>query len=139
MKDTSMSGLAHYLINEYYSKYTGGRRDIVPTIEQIETAYETQKDRFVIIRDENIKGVAVFLTLSDKTFEALERYDITRVDVLKVLLLEGGPNVHFVLLCADGVRTILTGMNEVKRRMNPKTISWWNPDFTKLHKFKVRT
>ena len=134
-----MTDLASYLINEYYARYTGTRLDIIPTVEQIERSYIQHQDKFIIVKDDKIKGVAIFFTLSDETYNIIESFDITKVDVLKMLLLEAGPNVHFVLLAAMGMKTILVGMDQVKHRINPKTISWWNPDFTKLHKFKVRT
>lgn len=134
-----MSELSEYLIENYYSKYQGPRQDIIPTVEQIELGYKRFKDNFVIVRDDKIKGVAIFLTLSDKTYMHLKKYDISQIDVLSILLQEHGDNVHFVLLCADGIKTILYGIQEVKKRRNPKTISWWNPDLNKLHKFNVRS
>jgi len=133
-----MSDIAEFLITHYYSKYKGERKDIVPTLEQIEQGIANHPDKFVIVADEKIRGVALFLTLSDETYKTLETFDITQVDVLKILLTEFGSNVHFVLLCADGVKTIVRGIKEVKRRVNPKTISWWNPDLSILHKYEIK-
>lgn len=133
-----MSELSDFLINNYYSKYHGTRTDIIPTIEQIEEGFIRHKDRFVIVRDDKIRGVAIFLSLSDETYAKLKEYDITKVDVLIRLFEEYGPNVHFVLLCADGTKTIMQGIKEVKKRVKPKTISWWNPDLTYLHKYIIK-
>lgn len=128
-----MSEICDFLIGHYYSKYKGTRTDVVPTIEQLQRGITNHPDKLVIIRDENIKGIGIFLRLSDKTFAELKSFDIQRVDILKGFLNETGSNIHFILLCADGYKTIMTGLNHVKRRYNPKTISWWNPDLTHLH------
>lgn len=134
-----MSDISEYLLANYYSKYKGDRKDVVPTPQQIDDGYKNHPDKFVIVRDEKIKGIAIFVTLSDETCKMLWNMDITRVDVLNRLLEEHGENVHFVLLCADGMHTILYGIKKVKERTNPKTISWWNPDLNKLHKFRIRS
>ena len=132
-----MTEITDFLMKNYFAKYNGTRTDIVPTVQQLEDGYKTHKDKFVIIKDDKIKGIAIFLTLTDETYKQLKELDITRVDILKMLLKESGQNVHFVLLCAGGIRTILAVGNEVKRRVKPKTVSWWNPSFTKLHQFQV--
>ncbi len=133
-----MTELTSYLMYNYYSKYKGGHKDVVPSIEQIENGYKNYPDHFLIIKDDKIRGVAVFVTLCDKTVETLCTLNINRVDVINKLLLEQGRHVHFLLLCADGMITILRGIRELKKKVNPKTISWWNPDLTKLHTYKVR-
>lgn len=133
-----MSEIGDYLMTQYYSKYHGPRNDVVPTIEQLEQGITNHPDKFVIVRDDKIKGVAIFVTLCDETYAILQRIKIGDIEILKRLLREHGPNVHFILLCADGRKTILRGIDYVKRKVNPKTISWWNPDFTKLHKYTVR-
>jgi hypothetical protein len=134
-----MSEIADFLMDNYYSKYRGEKAGVVPTLEQLEQSITNHPDKFVIVRDDKIKGVAVFLTLSDETYQKLESYDITQVDVVKMLLEEYGRNVHFVLLCADGKRTILAGMSQIRKKLHPKSISWWNPDFTNLHKLNLRS
>lgn len=132
-----MKSLAKYLMDNYYSKYHGDRADVVPTSEQIALAYKLHRDKFVIVRDDKIKGVAVFVTLTDETYKLLDSLDITRVDILEMLFKEAGPHVHFVLLCADGYKTIVYGMNKVIKRYRPETVSWWNPDLNKLHKYFI--
>lgn len=130
--------VGYYLIKNYYSKYKGSRKDVIPTIEQILQGITNHSDKFVIVRDDKIKGVGIYLTLSDETFSKLESLDVTRVDILSGLLLECGPNVHFILLCADGYKTIVAGVNYIKKVINAKTISWWNPDLNKLHIYNIR-
>lgn len=133
-----MTEIGRFIMEKYYSKYKGPRFDVVPTVEQLEKGIKQHPDKLVVVRDDKIKGVGIFLTLSDETFKMLQSFDITQVDVLMALLQEHGPNIHFVLLCADGQKTILTGINMVKAKYKPKTISWWNPDLSKLHKYEIR-
>lgn len=133
-----MSEIAEYLMTHYYSKYTGPRTDVVPPADILERCLDNHKDKLVVIRDENIKGVGIYVTLSDETCELLREMDVTRVDVLTRLLQDHGPNVHFILLAADGMKTILMGIQEVKRRLDPKTISWWDPDLKRLHKYILK-
>ena len=83
-------------------------------------------------------GIGVFLTLNDETYKRLEMIDIRRIDVLQALALEVGRNVHFVLLVAKDLKTIMRGLRQVIRDFKPKTVSWWNPSFSKLHKYEVR-
>jgi hypothetical protein len=129
--------IAKYLLENYYTKQTS----IVPTEFQIFQAYERHQDEFVIIFDnpeeKNILGCAVFLTLSDDTYLNIDRINMTDLAVLSHLVEERGPNIHFILLAADGIRTIMAGIKLVKEYYKPKTISWWNPDMTVLHKYNL--
>ena len=137
MRDSlTFTAVGKYLMDNYYAKYKGKRPDVVPTMEQIDKALENHGDKILVVWDEKIKGVGIFLTLSDETYAKLKELDITDITILAGLLLEYGPNIHFVLLCADGYRTIMTGLDQVRRKYHPKTISWWNPDLTKLHEYK---
>lgn len=120
-------------MKNYYSKYKGNRTDVVPTEFDLERGLEYCADKVVIVRDDKIRGVAIFVTISDHTMSLLRSFDITQVDVIMSLLRERSDNVHFILLCADGQKTIMQGIKQVKDKLNPKTISWWNPDLTKLH------
>jgi hypothetical protein len=128
-----MTELGQWLMDNYYSKYLGNRTDVIPSEDQMDRALQNHQDKIVIVRDEKIKGVGIFVTLTDETYALLRELDITDIDILKGLLVQSGPNIHFIVLCADGVKTIMTGLIQVKRKYNPKTISWWNPDLTHLH------
>lgn len=128
-----MREIVDYLMDNYYSKYVGPRTDIVPSHKMLEEGLIKYADKVVIVKDDRIRGVAIFVTLTDETMDLLESFDITQMDVLRSLLQEHGDNIHFVMLCADGRRTIMQGLDYVKNKHHPKTISWWNPDLTKLH------
>jgi hypothetical protein len=132
-----MTELAEYLMINYYNKYNGSRSDVIPDIDTLECGLKNHSDKIVIIRDEKIKGVAIYLTLSDETYDLMSNLDITRLDILTRLLKEEGRNVHFVLLAAKGINTILLGIKEIKRRLNPRTISWWDPELKRLHKYNL--
>ncbi len=133
-----MTEIADYLMINYYAKYKGTRDDVIPDRKTLLQGLNNHKDKVVVIRDDKIKGVAVYVTVSDKTYARLKEIDIRREDVLKGLLNEFGPNVHILLLAADGYNTIMMGVDEIKNRVNPDTISWWNPEMSKLHRFNLR-
>jgi len=135
----NITEIGQWLMDNYYSKYVGDRTDIVPTMEQIYTGLKAHEDKIVVVQDDKIRGVGIFVTLTDETFNMLRSFDITEMDVLAGLFQQHGPNLHFVILCADGYRTIMTGLRQAKERVNPKTISWWNPDLTHLHKYTLRS
>lgn len=133
-----MSEIGEYLLAEYYPHYTGDRTDVVPDNETLEKGLANHPDKVIVIRDEKIRGVAIFVTISDETYGKMKDLDMTQVDVIKGLFNEHGPNIHFILIAANGIKTILMGINEIKRRIHPKTISWWDPNLRILHKYKVR-
>ena len=124
-------------MSSYYAHYKGTRTDVIPTREVIEQALAQHADKFVKVG--NIKGMAVFLTLTDETYERLEEFDISKVETLIPMAQERGENLHFVVVAADGLRTIRKGLRKVIRRLNPKTVSWWSPDFKRLHRFNLRS
>ena len=128
--------IVDYLMNNYYSYYKG-KEDIVPTSEQIEAAVKNHPDKLVIVQQGDIKGMAFFLTLTDETYQRLDTLDIKKVDILIPLLMENGKNIHFILLAADGIMTIMLGLKRVIQRTRAKTISWWEPDFSYLHRYNL--
>ena len=128
--------ISQFLMDNYYARYTGDK-DIVPTKEQIDQAIANYPDKMVTIGALQIEGVAFFLTLTDETYAKLESIDISDLDTLKSLCLENGKNVHFVLVCGSGVRNILRGIKKTIERVHPKSISWWEPDFSYLHRYNM--
>ncbi len=140
MSEAEAKDISQYLFDNYYSKYKGKRTDVVPTPAQAMMAVMNadRDDKIVVVRDDKIRGVAVFVTLSDETYAKVRHLDITAVDILTDLFKESGPNIHFVLLCADGWKTILYGIDKVKAKYDPKTISWWNPDLSQFHEYKFK-
>jgi hypothetical protein len=131
-----MDEIIDYLMNNYYNVWPGRKEDI-PTTDMIKAGLINHPEKFIIIRDDKIKGVAIFLTLSDNTYNALGCIDIDNELALIQLFAEKGDNVHFLLLAADSQRTILRGVKEIKNRLHPKSISWWNPETTRLHKYNT--
>ena len=128
--------IADYLYTHYYSHYRG-KELIVPTHEQIGQALLNHPDKFIIIQDGDIKGIAMFVMLTDKTYEGILELDIQDIEVLKSMAQENGRNMHFLLLAADGYRTMMKIRKYAKQQFNPKTFSWWNPTLTKLHRYNV--
>ena len=126
--------IADYLMKNYYPRCPEA---LVPTKEQINQAILNHPEKIIIVRDKGIVGIAIFLTLSDSTYSQLERYDLRDVEVIKELCLETGNNLHFVLLTADSFKTIRLGLKRLIKNLRPKTVSWWNPEFNKLHRYAV--
>jgi len=131
-----MKDIGEYLMKNYYAKYKGCLMDIVPTEEQLELMLDVCAGNTIVIRNAEIEGVGIYLTLTDETFKEIEKHDITDVNELSRMLKERGTNFHFVLLAANGIKTIMLGIEEAKRR-KPKTISWWSPDRKQLHKYHL--
>jgi len=127
-----MTQVAQYLIKNYYTRYTKVKAPAMKTL--VKLCFE-RKDRMVIIQDDRIKGVAIYLTLTDETYRMLKDIDIANADAQMAfdLFRERGKNIHFIMLAADCLRTILKGVREVVKREHPRTVSWFNPDHTKLH------
>lgn len=131
-----MSEIIDYLFNNYYNVWPGDKNDI-PTKEMLMQGLFNHPDKVIVIKDDKIKGVAFFLTLSDDTYNALGCIDTNDVESLISLFKENGRNIHFLLLAADSQKTIRRGIKEVKDKLNPRSISWWNPDNTRLHKYNL--
>ena len=131
-----MSRVAEYLMTNYYAHYRGSRKDIIPDSDTLRLGLDNHPEKIIVVEDGDIKGVAVFLTLTDRTYEDLENLDVTDVGIIKRLLSENGRNVHFILLAADSIGTILHGLRMTMRKIKPKTVSWFSPDMKVLHKFK---
>ncbi len=121
-----MTSIAQYLIKNYYGRY---KKVGTPTLDALEHAIKMRFDKIVVIQHDKIEGVAVYLTLSDETFNELKNFKLEGDD----LFTEQGRNVHFIILAADNGHVILQGIKEVIKKERPKTISWFNPDHTRLH------
>lgn len=130
-----MREIARYLKDNYYTKYAGCPERLIPDEDTLVKALDLHEEKVVVVRDgEDIKGVAVFLTLSDYSYSRIEALNVGDQDTLAALLTERGRNLHFILLTAENIRIILAGIRKAKA-LNPKTISWWNPEMTKLHRY----
>ena len=128
-----MEDVAKYLVAEYFAKLFP---DQVQDKQMLVTALNLHKDKVVVVHEnEKITGVAVFLTLTDESYAKIEQFDLTNLEVLKLLLLEHGKNFHFILWTAKHISDILVGVRVLKRERQPKTLSWWTPDMKRLVKF----
>ena len=133
-----MSEVGDYLMENYYSKYKGSdMKFLTITQDMVEYALDKHRDRVVVIRDPDIKGVAVYCTLTDKTYKELDNINLKDAEMLEVLLEEKGPNIHFILVCGASVKYILEGIRKVRDRYKAKTVSWWNPTMDYLHKYNM--
>ena len=124
--------ITKYLFDHYYSH--SNRLDLIPTVEQVEQAIKNHPDKMIVIGKKKIKGMCMFFRLTDKTYSFLHNIDIQKIEVLQALALENGPNFHGVLVAADGYKTLRL-MHKQVMKLKPKTLSWWNPSFTKLHRY----
>lgn len=131
-----MRDVAKFLMKKYYSSYKCPEH-IKPTSEgQLVLALDLCKDKVMVIHEDGkIKGVGIFLTLSDEVYRNINSFDMTNMDDLAFLLADVGKNIHFILVCGEGTRDILKGIKIIKKRTGAKTVSWWNPGMTHLHKY----
>lgn len=124
--------ITKYLFDHYYSHCN--RLDLIPTHQQIEQAIKNHTDKIIVVGKKEIKGVCIFLTLTDKTYSFLHNIDVQKIEVLQALALENGRNLHGLLVAADSYKTLRV-MHRMALKLKPKTLSWWNPNFTKLHRY----
>ena len=96
-------------------------------------------DKVEVIRDKEIKGVALYLKLTDKSLNLLDFgvIDLKSPEVVTELIKEDGDNIHFVAVLADGAKTILKGLRKVIKKHNPKTITWFKPNMDRIHFVKL--
>lgn len=129
-----MNEIVTYLKEHYYPRYAQIKPEQIPDDRTLMMALNVHKDKTIVVsKDGNICGVAVYLTLDDRTFEHIQAFDLNRLDVLSRLLEQKGENFHFILLTADCMKTIRVGLRFAKS-LKPRTISWWNPEMTQLHR-----
>lgn len=103
------------------------------TIQQLTEFMNSHQDNIVFVDDgELIKGVAWYLKLTDETFKKIVNINLKDSNTMNDLLKENGNNIHFVLLVADGSRTIRKGLKIIKDRERPRSISGFNQDMTQL-------
>ncbi len=121
-----MTDVAQFLMERYKP---------IPSVEVLEQAIFNHYDKFIVVREKEIKGVAIYLLLTDESYEHLDTIDITNVEVVITLLGEKGRNLHFILLAASDMKTILTGLRQAVKLIKPKTVSWWDPTMSRLHKY----
>ena len=125
-----------FLMENYYAK---APKDIIPTPDQLVIALNEHPDKVVtLLIGGKIVGMAVFLKLTDKTYAHLEDYDLRNLATLKELVKQNGRNVHFVMVAGKHFNHIRLGIKTVIKEIKPKTVSWWSPDFSRLHKYEVR-
>lgn len=132
-----MREIAQFLMDNYYAK--APEYVPIPTMDELELGLTNHPDKIMVRRDDegNITGVAMFLRLEDDTYNALGCLDVSNTDALIELLKERGDNICFMVVCGEGFGNIRRGIREVKEKYKPKSISWWNPDMTYLHKYNL--
>ncbi len=132
-----MTEIADYIRKHYYPRYLDMAPHLIPDDATLMLALKLHSDKTIVVtRHGHICGVAVYLKLDDKTFEHIEDFDMNRVDVLSRLLEQTGRNLHFILLTADCSETIRVGLRYAKS-LKPRSISWWNPDMTRVHRIHL--
>ena len=101
--------------------------------ERIKTLLAAYKDRIIVVRDGNcIKGIALYFKLTHGTFYKLKfrEMDLSVPDNINICRVENGDNIHFFMVVADGLKTILQGLRPLMK--DARTVSWFSPDMTKF-------
>ena len=85
-------------------------------------------------------GAALYIKVNDETLLKIanKELDISNPEDMRICLNSEGDNVHFLIVLADGVRTILKGLKEVIEREHPNTVSWYKPDMLNFKIFKTK-
>lgn len=96
---------------------------------KVETLLSVYKNNIIVIEDGDIRGLAIYLKLTDETLLKVEKrvIDLTVPEVINECFKENGRNIHFFLLIADGYKTILKGIRSVVNQ-DVKSISWFSKD-----------
>lgn len=129
-----MMEIVRYLQDNYYSRYMKKNPEIIPSDGILLRALELHPEKVIVMRSNFIiDGVAIYLQLDDFTYDHIEHFDMKDASVLRELLGQKGNNIHFILVAGSGVANILKGIRRIKQ-LNPRSISWWNPNHTHLHK-----
>jgi len=122
-----------------YTKYPGAKETV--DRQQIENLLRNNKENTLKIECHgDIVGAGFYVRITDESLFKLRvgLIDITHPDEILKLLKESGNNIHFLFAISDGQKTILKGIREVMRIHNPRTISWFNKDMTKLNIFNLK-
>jgi hypothetical protein len=121
-------------MDNYYSKQSYPP----PDEDQLYKALDLNQDKVVVVHEgDQLLGVAVFLTLTDETFDNIASIDMLNVNTLSRLLQEKGENIHFIMVTTKGIKNILAGLRAVVRERNAKSVSWFSPDMSRLHKHRL--
>lgn len=128
-----MNELTRFFIDEYFKKYK--HIENIPEDDVVEKIIEMNIHRIITVKEnDKYVGAALFLTLTDETYDRLEKLEICNEDVMTILMKEEGKNAHFIIVAGDGVRTLLKGLRKLE---GYKTASWWDPEMRRLHKYKL--
>jgi hypothetical protein len=116
-------------LKEYIdSKFTHG--EDTDSMYDILCSHST--DHVIIAREgDNVVGVCLFLTLTDKSFAEVVESPETYVNASNIgrYLSENGSNLHFVLLATDtGFSVIHRALKGIVEQIKPKTVSWYDPN-----------
>lgn len=130
-----MIELARYI----YENYPGIKNKVF--LWQLLSLLDKNEDKVITVKENNkFKGSAIYVKISDDELWKIQ-YGFIKTDdpgeIVK-LLNNVGDNIHFLYVLADSQKTILKGLREVIGKENPKTVSWFNPEMTKLNKFNLK-
>ena len=101
---------------------------------QIIVWLQVYKDRMIIVREDGeIKGIALFFTLTDETLDLVKnrKIDLSNPVMVNHCLSEDGDNIHFFMVVADGFLTIMKGFRETIKN-NVKSVSWFSIDMKRF-------
>ena len=107
---------------------------------QVLSLLDRNEDKIVIVKDTEFRCTALYAKISDETLWKIEYgfLDLKNSRDIQEVLNDKGNNIHVLYLLADGQNSILKGLRKVIKKENPKTISWFNPEITKLNKFTLK-
>ena len=90
------------------------------------------------IRNGKLASAGFFVRITDTTLAKMKLgfVDIKNYDIIQELLQEKGNNIHFLFALGDGLTSLRKGIRKAIKRENPKSVSWYKQDMSKLNVFK---
>jgi len=107
---------------------------------QILSLLDRNEDKIIYLKERGIfKLASLYVMLTDETYQELleGKLDLRDRQVLSKMLQEKGDNAHALYILTNGFNNIRKGIRILIDREHPKTISWYNPNMSKIMNYKL--
>jgi hypothetical protein len=133
-----MIKVSRYLIENYFKKLPYFKDKTIPDVSELTLLLKSYKDNLIVlVKGQEIIGVALFMRLEDKSYDNIETIDMFNEHVMHSIMNEKGRHIHFILAVGSGYRLIRHGIKVLKEEFNPISFSWWSPDRKRIHRYNL--